>query len=63
MFTVLAIIFTVLAAFMVPHGGPTRYTPISHIGCACGIIALILWAVVTISLIWWTIAWLWVHAP
>lgn len=62
MFTVFAIILTILAIIMVPHGG-NKFTPISHTGAALGIFALILWACVFIALAVRLIGWLWVYAP
>lgn len=62
MFTVFAIILTIIAAPMINHGG-ARYTPISKIGCGIGMVALILWIVVLIALTFRFIAFLWVWAP
>ena len=62
MFTIFAIVFTVLASIMIPHGGK-RYTTISNIGCFFGIIAIILWAVVVVALFIRTFHWLWAYAP
>lgn len=62
MFTVWALMLTLLAAAMIPHGGK-RYTVISNIGCFIGIAAMVLWAVVSVAVLWRLLAWLWVHAP
>lgn len=62
MFTLAAIILTILAIIMIPHGGQA-YTRISRVGCYFGIIAVILWCVVFIAVGVKLIGWLWVHAP
>jgi len=62
MFTLAAIICTIFAIAMVPHGGQV-YTRISRIGCYFGIAAVILWCVVFIAVGVKLIEWLWVHAP
>lgn len=62
MFTLAAIICTIFAIIMIPHGGQV-YTRISKLGCYFGIAAVILWCVVFIAVGVQLIGWLWVHAP
>lgn len=62
MFTLSAILCTILAIIMVPHGGQV-YTRISRIGCYFGIAAIILWCAVFIAVGVKLIGWLLVHAP
>lgn len=67
MFTVLAIIFTIVGALLFTRGGIDRtisdFKWTNNAGGYCLVIAAILWTVVFISLMARFIAWLWVHAP
>lgn len=62
MFTVLAIIFTIIFFILIRHGGK-EMTWVSTIGGFAGIAAAVLWAVVSIALTYRLFAWLWVNAP
>lgn len=67
MFTVLAIIFSIVGFFLFSIGGIERkfedFRWYNTAGGYCLMVAVVLWCVVFLALIWWTIAWLWVHAP
>ena len=63
MFTVFALIASVISFICMMHGPKLVTTRINVVGFYFAIIAGILWAVVAIALIHWTIGWLWVHAP
>lgn len=67
MFTVLAIIFTIIGVFFFTRGGIERpfedFRWTNNLGGYCCVIAVVLWAVVFIALIYRLLAWLWVYAP
>jgi hypothetical protein len=65
MFTVLAIILTIIGIFLFTLGNRDvdDFKWYNNLGAYMLIIACVLWAVVFIALVWWGIAWLWQYAP
>ncbi len=67
MFTVLAIFFTIIGSILFTRGGIERkfedFRWYNNVGGYFLVIAVVLWCVVFIALLWHLIAWLWVHAP
>lgn len=67
MFTIFAIILTIIGLFLFSRGGIERkfedFRWYNQLGGYVLVAALVLWAVVFIALVYRLIGWLWMYAP